>query len=204
MTQQYCFASVATQHFSKDILHHDSSLMSLWAVSQQSSATLTRGLLSSPYAPAPRHCVFQETWVPDQGTYSCSKDYLVLTPFRQSQISCFTLQQPQILPLCLQRLPQFGDLTPASVPLTPGAGPVLLILLFSPSFLCPAEFWIYIFLSSDQGLLSALSWCSARSSASEGVFLMYPRREMYSTSTYFSAILFSILLFLMGLVCFFL
>ena len=189
MTQQYRLASVATQHCSKDIPHHDSSLMSRWAVSQQSTATLTLGLLSSPYAPAPSHCAFQETWVPDQGTYGCSKDCLVLTPFRQSQISCFTLQQLQILPLCLKRLLQFGDLTPASVPLTPGAGPVLLILLFSPSFLCPAEFWIYIFLSSDQGLLSALSWCSARSSASEGVFLMYPRRETFCTSGYSFAIL---------------
>ena len=156
MTQQYRFASVATQHFSEDILHHDSSLMSLWAVSQQSSATLTLGLLSSPYAPAPRHCVFQETWVPDQGTHGCSKDCLVLTPFRQSQISCFTLQQPQILPLCLQRLLQFGDLTPA-VPLTPGAGLVLLILLFPlPSFVLLSFGSMYSFpVIRDSCLLSA-------------------------------------------------
>ena len=39
--------------------------------------------------------------------------------------------------------------------------------------------------------LSALSWYSACTSVSEGVFLMYLWREMYSTSTYSSAILFS-------------
>ena len=48
--------------------------------------------------------------------------------------------------------------------------------------------WFYIFLSSGQVLLSTLSWCSASTSVSEGVVLMYPGREMYSTSTYSSAI----------------
>ena len=142
MTQQYHFASVATQHYSKGIHHHDLLPHVLLGCIPTVNSNPHPGLLSSPYAPAPNHCVFQETWAPDQGTWGCSKDCLVLTPFRQSQISCFTLQQPQILPLCLKQLPQFRDLTPASVPLTPGAGPVLLILLFSPSFLCPTEFWI--------------------------------------------------------------
>ena len=49
----------------------------------------------------------------------------------------------------------------------------------------------YIFFPSGQALLSALSWCSTGTSVSEGVFLMYPWRDMYSTSTYPSAILFS-------------
>ena len=48
--------------------------------------------------------------------------------------------------------------------------------------------WFYIFLSSGQVLLSTLSWCYASTSVSEGGFLMYPGREMYSTSTYSSAI----------------
>ncbi|XDA90835.1 hypothetical protein R6Z07F_020442 [Ovis aries] len=39
-------------------------------------------------------------------------------------------------------------------------------------------------------LPSALSWCSASTSVSEWVVLMYPWREMYSTSTYSSANLF--------------
>ena len=45
--------------------------------------------------------------------------------------------------------------------------------------------WFFIFFSIRQVLLSTLSWCSACTSVSEGVFLMYPWREMYSTSTYF-------------------
>ena len=59
-------------------------------------------------------------------------------------------------------------------------------------FVLPSFAWFYIFFSTGQVLLSALSWCSARTSVSEGVFLMYPWREMYSMSTYFSAILFSL------------
>ena len=49
---------------------------------------------------------------------------------------------------------------------------------------------LYIF-STGQVLLSTLSWCSACTSGSEDVFLMYLWREMYSMSTYSSAILFS-------------
>ena len=44
--------------------------------------------------------------------------------------------------------------------------------------------------SAGQVLLSALSWCSVCTAVSEGVFLMYLCREMYSASTYSSAILF--------------
>lgn len=40
-----------------------------------------------------------------------------------------------------------------------------------------------LFLSGGQGLLPAVSWCSVRSSASEDVSLMNPRREKYPTST---------------------
>ena len=50
--------------------------------------------------------------------------------------------------------------------------------------------WFYIFFSAGQGLLWPLGWCSASTSVSEGVFLMYPWREMWSTSSYCSAILF--------------
>ena len=72
------------------------------------------------------------------------------------------------------------------------AGPVLLTLLFFPlvpSLLSFARF--YTFFSAGQALLSTLSWCSACTSVSEGVFLMYPWREMSSTSTNSSTILFS-------------
>ena len=63
---------------------------------------------------------------------------------------------------------------------------------FPPSsFLLPSFVWVCIFFSTGQVLLSALHWCYACTSVSEGVFLMYLWREMYFTSTYSSAILFS-------------
>ena len=96
--------------------------------------------------------------------------------------------------LWLRQLPWCGDQNPASIPLpaksrsSPNNTPV-----FPPSsFILPSFVWVYIFFSAGQVLLSTLSWCSAcTSEVSEGVFLMYPWREVYSTSTYSSAILFS-------------
>ena len=92
-----------------------------------------------------------------------------------------------------QTTAQCGDQTPASVPRptkgrpsptnTPDSPPSFLVL---PSFA-----WFYIFFSTGQVLLSMLSWCSACTSVSEGVFLMHPWREMYSMSTCSSTILFS-------------
>ena len=67
-----------------------------------------------------------------------------------------------------------------------------LVLCFPPSSFVLLSFgWFYIFFSTGQVLLSTLSWCSEYTSVSEGVFLMYPWREMYSTSTCSIAILFS-------------
>ena len=59
-------------------------------------------------------------------------------------------------------------------PHPPRVGSVLLILLFSPlvplSYLLPSFAWFYIFFSTGQLLLSALSWCSLCTSVSEAVF----------------------------------
>ena len=63
--------------------------------------------------------------------------------------------------------------------------------VFPPSsFVLPSLAWFYVFFSAGQVLLSALIWCSVCTSVSEGVFLLYLKREMYSPSTYSSAILF--------------
>ena len=65
--------------------------------------------------------------------------------------------------------------------------------VFPPNSFALLNFtWFYIFFSTCQVLMSTLSRCSACTSVSEGVFLMYPWREMFSTSTYSSAILFSL------------
>ena len=82
-----------------------------------------------------------------------------------------------------------GNLLQFSHP--PRAGSDLLTLLFFP--LVPSSYqvlWFYTFFSTGQVLLSALSWCSASTSVSEDVFLMCPRREVYSSCNYHSAILF--------------
>jgi len=101
--------------------------------------------------------------------------------------------QPKMFLLWLRQLPWHGDRTPASIPPpakgrsnptnTPVIPPSYFILLSFVRF--------YIFFSAGQVLLSTPRWCSACTSVSEGVFLMYPWREMYSMSAYFSSILFS-------------
>ena len=123
--------------------------------------------------------------------YSYSKNCLILIPFRLPQISCFILSlkcfssdSDSCSNVGIRPLLQFSHLLRAS--------PVLLTLLFPPSsFLLPSFAWFYIFFSTGQVLLSTLSWCSACTSVSEGVFLMYPWRKMYSMPSYSSTILFS-------------
>ena len=112
---------------------------------------------------------------------------VILISFRLSQINCLTFSL-----ICFCSDPDnyynvgIGPLL--QFPHPPRADPVLLTLLFSPCFFGLLSFvWFYIFFSSGQVHLPALSWCSASTSVSEGVFLMYPC--MYSTPTYSSAIL---------------
>ena len=94
--------------------------------------------------------------------------------------------------LWLRQLPRCGDWTPASVsPHGEGrSSPTNTPVFPSSSFVLQSFVWFHIFFSAGQVLLSALSWCSVCTSVSEGVFLMHPRKELYSTSTYSSAILF--------------
>ena len=106
------------------------------------------------------------------GMYGCGKDCLILIPFRLPQISYHLLSALKVSPDSDNR-PSVGIGSLLQFPHPPRAGPVLLTLLFSPLLLL-----FYILFSTGQVLLSALSWCSACTSVSEGVFLMYPWREM--------------------------
>ena len=125
---------------------------------------------------------------PVRGKYGCGKDCLILIPFRLPQISCCILSL-KCFSSDSDNCPDVGIGPLLQFPHPPRAGPVLLTLVFPPiSFLLPSFAWIYIFFSTGQVLLSAPSWCSAGTSVSEGVFLMYPWREMYSMSTYSSII----------------
>ena len=106
--------------------------------------------------------------------YGCSKDCLILIPFRLPQVSCFTLSL-KCFSYDSDNCPDVGIRPLLWFPHLLRAGPVLLTLLFFPSssFILPSFVWLYIFFSAGQVLLSALSWCSACTSVSDGVFLMY-------------------------------
>jgi len=71
------------------------------------------------------------------------------------------------------------EISPASSPLPQDAAPVLLpFFILLPSFhILQSCVWIYIFLSSGQGLLPVLSWCSMGTSVFVDIFLMHPGRE---------------------------
>ena len=149
------------------------------------------GIPHKPWTPAPSHCAFEGTCFPVQGMYDCGKDCLILIPCRLPQISCFTLSLKcfssdsdncpivEIGPL-LQFPTAKGRSNPTNTP-----------VLHPSSFILPSCAWVYMFFSADEVLLSTLSWSSACTSVSEGIFLMYPWREMYFTSTYSSIIFFS-------------
>ena len=120
---------------------------------------------------------------------------LILIPFRLPQISCSTLSL-KYFSSDSDNCPDMGIGPLRQFPHLPRAGAVLLILLSFPlvPLFCLRSFaWFYIFFSIGQVLLSALSWCSACISVSEGVFLIYLWR--YSSSTYSSVIFFSSLSF---------
>ena len=123
--------------------------------------------------------------------YGYGKDCLILILFRLPQISCFTLSL-KCFSSDSDNCPDVGLVPMFKFPYPLRAGPVLLTLLFFP--LVPLSYRvlrdsIYSF-PTGQVLLSALSWCSECTSVSEGVFLMYPWREIYSMYTYSSTILF--------------
>ena len=158
---------MAARLSSTGISHH-SLLPHLPLVSPQSTAALALGLLHNPSTPAPSLCAFQGTCIPVWGMYGSGKDCLILIPFRLLQSSCLTLSlkcfssdSDNCPSVGIGHLPQFRH------PLR--AGPVLLTFLFFP--LVPL---FYQVLHGSIVLPSALSWCSACTSVSEGIFLMYP------------------------------
>ena len=113
------------------------------------------------------------------------KDCLIFIPIRlhRSAVSPSALN---VSPLT-QTIAWCGDQTATSVP-PPAEGrssPTNTPVFPASSFILPSFAWVYIFFSTGQVLLSALSLCSLCTSKSDSVFLMYPWREMCSASTYF-------------------
>ena len=93
-------------------------------------------------APTPSHPGHQWTCHPVQGTSGCGMLVcVVLTPFRLSQISFFSLQQPQMPPSVPTDCPRCGGLPPASAPpLQVQASPTRSPRLSLP-FLHPFKLW---------------------------------------------------------------
>ena len=108
--------------------------------------------------------------------YGCGKDCWILIPFRLPQISCSPLSL-KCFSSASGSCPTVGIGPLLQFPHPTRAGPVLLTVPFPPSsFILPSFAWVCIFFSAIQVLLSALIWCCACTSVSEGVFLMYPWR----------------------------
>ena len=167
MIQHYCLMSMAVLISSNSFPIMISSLMSPRAFFPKSTADLALGLLSDLYIPAP-------TAVLSKGLASLSEVNMaatrmvcvILIPFRLSQISCFTLQQPQVFLLLPKQLSQCGDLTPwFSSPSPQVQMQFCSLSSFSPIyFILPNFVWYYVFFSCGQVLVPIFSWCSARSS----------------------------------------
>ena len=136
VTQHYHLASVAAWLSSTGPSHH-SLLPHILSV----CLFIVNGSPCPGIAPAPSFCTFQGTRVPVRGMYSCSKNCLILIPFRLPQISWFTLSL-----ICFSsdsdscRDVGIGSLLPppAKGRSSPTNTPVFL------SFLHPAEFWVIL------------------------------------------------------------
>ena len=81
------------------------SIPSLQSISPQSTAALALGLLYSPLTPASSCCAFQGICLPVQDMHGCSKDCLILIPFRLPQTSCSLLN---VSPLTQTIAPKCG------------------------------------------------------------------------------------------------
>ena len=77
--------------------------------------------------------------------YGCSKDCLILIPFRLPQISCFPLSL-KCFSSVSDNCPNVGIGPLLPFPHPPRSGPVLLTLPFSPLFLNPTEFWVGLYI----------------------------------------------------------
>ena len=125
--------------------------------------------------------------------YSCGKDCLILISFRLPQISSFTLSL-KCFSSDSDSCPTVGIGALLQFPYLPRAGPVLLTLVFPP--LVPSSYRVlrgsiysFLLVRYSYPLSGHESACVLHALLCLKVFLMYLWKEMYSTSTYSSAIL---------------
>ena len=159
VTQQYCLASMAARLSSTGISHHDllphMSSICLSAVnSSPRSGIAPQSLNSSSQL---LHLLGDLRPCPGY-VWGCSKDCLILVPFRLQPISCFTLSL-KCFSSDSDSCPNVGIRPLLQFPHPPRAGAVLLTLLFplTSSFILLSFVWFYIFFSAGQVFMSPLN-----------------------------------------------
>ena len=188
VTQQYCLASMVTWLSSTCISRHDLLPHIPSPCVSAVNSSPHPGIAPQSLNPRPSRRPLQETSVPVR----CMA--VARTAWFSFRLGCHrsavSLSALNVSPLT-QTIALVWDRTPGSVPLAAeGRSSPTNTPVFTPSSFFLSSFaWFYIFFSSGQVLLSALSRYSACTSESEGVFLVYPWRAMYLKSTYSSTTL---------------
>ena len=100
---------------------------------------LAQGLLHNPKLQLPAADTFQGICIPVWGMYGCSKDCLILIPFRLLQITCFTLSL-KCFSSDSENCPNVGIRPLLQFPHLPSAGLVLLTPPFFP--LVPSSYQV--------------------------------------------------------------
>ena len=188
VTQQHCLASwlpgCPPQVFPNTV----SSLTSWCYVSLQSTAALTCDCSTIPKLQLP-------ATAPSRGPASLSGVCMAVArtvrfPFRLGcHRSAVSLSALNVSPLTQIIAPMWRSDPCFSSPTCWGQVQFYEHSCFPPISFIPSFVRVKIFFfSAGQVLLSAFNWSSACTSVSEGAFLIYLWKEMYSTSTYYSAI----------------
>ena len=155
VTQQYHLASMAARLSSTGILHHD-------LLPHLPTICLSE-VNSIPYPEIAPHSTNSSSQllhlpgalIPVWGMYGCSKDCLILFPFRLPQISCSTLSL-KCFSSDSDNCPSVGIRPLLQFPHPPRAGPVILTLLVPSSYFA----WFYIlFHWSSTPVCSQLVFC---------------------------------------------
>ena len=129
--QQYHLGSMAAWLSSTGISHHNllPHIPSIRLSTVNSSPH--PGIAHQPLNSSSQPLHLPGTCIPVQGMYGCSKDCLILIPFRLPQISCFTLSL-KCFSSDSDNCPDVGIGPLLQFPHLLRAGPVLLTLLFLP------------------------------------------------------------------------
>ena len=129
--RSYCPASMAAWLSSTGISHHSLLPHMSWIPLSAVNSSPCPGIALQSLTPASSCCTFQGTCIPVWYTHGCSKDCLILVPFRLPQITCFILSL-KCFSSDSDNYPIVGSRPLLQFPHAPRAGPVLLTLLFSP------------------------------------------------------------------------